>query len=522
MSFLIGVGKGYCTSLQNKIGTAASYISSTFEGSKVKRVANTILGREAIRTLAENVAEGLGYYGGSKICAPLGKELGRAVIGAAALATSIGVSTLTGWNVAKWVYANTKSLNSSIARGSLCILTFSALFYFTYIASIDIRRWAEFSGGTAGEFIADIGGGTLVAFKAMRYFNTTEVLWGPNIAYTYLFKSLQSMAVCALANYCEILPSGTISSPLANLLLGSLSYNALDIARFARSAMKGTLLKGLPTKIPGFSIPELIMSAQQFQSGAARPMIPKEVLTCQSIFSQVINHPLFSQALQKIILLASMRNPSKKLLLTNMTRLIAAYNAANVSTNLIGQGSSITVIRTLNLYFHLLKTHPELLDDPDQNSPQLQKVIFEELIRLGTVVGVHPSQLNALKSLFFSPQGLFRKDLVSNEVVETMAKYLVDSISTAEKKTIFFKLSSEQQQEKAKKKIAKQLKWIFRLAPLVTSISFIIPSCTQDELVEFYKNLNLFICDYYQHVVGERGANFVRSALDYQITHSIK
>ncbi len=476
MTCLINVTKNCFSSIHNKLGEVRGFISSTFNDSRLGKIAKSIVGWELIRATAENIAEYVGYYSGGMVCAPIGKKIGGMLLGSTGKAASVVLTLLAAGKSTEVVYSKSKNVGPTGRRLLACALNFALVAYLTHLTCFEnFALWGESIGKTVGEFLAYILGGILTAFLAIKKCKSSEILWGPEIIKTYPFKTIQSMGVCALASYYGYLPSEGVLASGVNFIAGSLVYNALDILNFLKSALNGTLLK----EVPLYTWLESCVSSIVQLIG-------------QEIESRLNSSPLFP-------LLFDQRNPNS----------LVSYFIHKFVFNML--------IRSFNLYFYLLSTCPDVLQNYDKNPQEAQRIIDIEIKKIITSLKMNQVQLNFINS--FSGTEKYFSLLDSHRAIQGMTEHVMNSLSTLEKKGVGFEVLSAQKKEKAKEKIRKHWEGIFRLLPSVFPLS-VITECDEVQIRAFYKNITFVLSDHYQEAVGKVVAKGLKRCLDYQITHS--
>src|SRR3972149_2144432 len=253
------VASSYCALVERE-----HQLSAVVGQSRIAKIATSILGRKAVASIVENIAEYYGYYAGAIIAAPVGKKIGGALVGSIAQYSSYPVVAYGALKAAHFTHSKSQSLSPLFRT----IATIASLLMVTYLGIAGSELYEQ-KGVTAGEVLGELlafyGVGILSAFVAIKLCKSEEVLVDQtSIVRTYPFKTIQSMMFCALLEYAGLLPSNALINAIVNLALGSIAFNALDIKDLYKSGKKGELFNGMPERIRGFeTLPQLVSSCSQ-------------------------------------------------------------------------------------------------------------------------------------------------------------------------------------------------------------------------------------------------------------------
>jgi hypothetical protein len=247
----------------NKIKSVILPIQRGYE-----QFANSLIGKKVDAALRfcvkENFWEAAGFYAGSALTTPIGRITGGALGVVAARISAMTVSGLAGHAAQQALPAQVLPSSPILQR----ILTWGVFAAGAYLASIIVTSPLESlglsAGETVGEFIGCYGGGLLSAFLGMQRAGTKELLYSRNTKDTYLVKIALSMIGATLLSRLYPAPSPLLQLPL-DFTIGSLLYNAKDLARIAMDLHRGRALDGRLSQQP-LDLPLTTFAIDSFSS----------------------------------------------------------------------------------------------------------------------------------------------------------------------------------------------------------------------------------------------------------------
>jgi hypothetical protein len=539
MSFIYNSIKSagnYLLEIPGKItGAICSRLVSSETQEKISNLKTSLLGQKVIAVTAENCAEFVGYYGGAMLVAPLGKAAGGILMSKVASLASLALTSLTAVGGACAIRDIT---SASENRALICAITFSILSYLMHATCFAaLSNWGESMGEVLGELFTYTGAGILSAFAGIKYFKSEEEFFDQDISRTYPFKTLLSMLACTMIEYAGFFPSNAVLSGVANLVMGSLIYNMIDLKDLFQRTSEGTLLNYmLPQSIDVGALELLYKKA--LEEGTVRTV--KALPHIQSFIPKKNSLKRLVGKKLTIMGIKQLTGPIQKMIEQQIKEQIRQHVdidslAATLSEN---SGSQLkdfvaavvfgTVIRSINLYCHLLTTYPGMLESYEGNSDEMQKFALEWLKQASELSGnqcsfvdlakehvLDVAKAGALKTAFEKAINQF---YVPPATLEMIAKTVVSQLSAQEVKTVGFEVLTKEQQAQAEKTLQRHIEWICKMIPLVAP-GFAAPY-DESEVRQFYKNGNFLISSHYEPALGTRFSGAIESLMNHQIEHS--
>jgi hypothetical protein len=485
----------------------------------VCRIGRSVLGREAISRISENIVEYVGYYAGEWVAAPMGKELGEkagtvvgatiAVAGAYLVADQLADVTCS---VVSGVCPKVKrALHTAVLVGvaSSTLLTV----YEPIVTTV------SFSSGVVLESAAGFCGGAAAAFLGIKCFGSREVFWDSSDFFgTYPIKTLTSMIGTNRINYAFPVFECTYIEPIRDLVLGSLIYNARDLYHGAIDVKNGRFLDGtLPSSV--VLLPKVVID-QSFELGiraTASPLTELGVREVENRAPFLVIRPFLkdsSKIFEKLL--------GEALLYCFDPNIAVAVPLKDLSQ----KGFFSLVVRGLNLHSLIMENCPSLLTSTGS---------FCEFMQRGADIGRQIPGMNLLRDgikayerfkkdplmeviePFFALSDLHFKSFTPADI-DFFTDEFMNHLSAAEIDFCGINLTPENYREKVKVFLESNLENIVKC--MIAIIPSIVVPLNEGELRNFYTTVAQRTTSFYTPLLGVLAAQAISAFVTHQIEHS--
>lgn len=509
-----------CTRITKYTGNALSALEagvswlcqSSLSGTgRIWKIGTSVLGKKAMLSIRENVAEFVAYYAGAELAAPYGKRVGSKAGAFAGATATAGLTIVTAHNVATYTQQYTTHLTRPIQHLISAAIITSIICCISNLTGESSQEIGAHVGGVLGEAIAYYGGGILAAFLAIKLTGSEEIFWQHSSkTRTYPVKTIVSMAGTAAINIRFPILQTRYVQPLTDLIIGSLIYNSLDLAETCIKIKQGKLLDGtLPKKLPALGY----LDAAQLINRSIDSIVCKDGVFANCFIPDLMPH-----------LRSFLKNLSN-------THIHGKSPALDCLKDLTAQKASEAIMRGTNLYFEILQYHPDILDHAETFASFLEAIpsVLEQPLQSNLLQNYSAFRNHLLTQLFEKLTGThFGPNLPSNlpkiprfitsEHIDYLTEKYMKQVQSLEEASLGFPLSGEREREKIHAFLESHLENIVKCILLCTPIATI--PLQDQEIRNFYTNLSEILAYHYTSVLGSTLSAGITAFLKHQASNS--
>ncbi len=470
---------------------------------RTKKIGQSLLSQIILGSIRENILEYLGYSLGSIVGQKLIGKIGGVALCSMANMVGSTVFMLAGSNII-----------IEVIRKPIDVLTLAKILTIIAITGLTIyaipktlaesgNQLGTFFGNTLGEII----GGLLGGFVAIHLNGSYEPLFSLNknnpnklndLSKGYVFKTIQCMVFFAIRDHFLYKSLGGLSGFIADLTLGSLVYNILDIVDIIKCIINGTLLNNsLPKKINIarflHEYDKLFEQEYYWQTSEISPLISSLYNPLDITKQWKIHH---KELLNELIVIYIR-------LTNNYAKII--FSDANILD--LQRGFNIIFVKWMNekdkvkkqQYIDSLKVVKKDLSNAIEEKIKLYKLNFLSKDKEDKII-----KNDFIKDIF--------DNKLKNKNIDHLSEIIINEIKSLEEEIIGFSVTFDE----IKIYLQKMLKLHAKNITMLLNSSLDFTKLNKEEMQKFYLNISHLIVNHYSLIFPFK-MNFINKLLNNQI-----